>query len=60
MTKTNIDVKLEAIRKGVNLCELPARLKISSSKFYTLMRAPLNYENRERILKAIKEIADSR
>lgn len=60
MTKTNIDVKLEAIRKGVNLCELPARLKISPSKFYVLMRSPLNYENRERILKAIKEIADSR
>ena len=60
MTGTNIDVKLEAIRKGVNLCELPARLKISPSKFYVLMRSPLDDKDRERVLKAIKDIADSR
>lgn len=60
MTNVNIDVKLEAINKGVKLYELPAQLKMCSTKFNKLLRSPLSDENRERILQAIKEIADNR
>lgn len=60
MTNTNIDIKIEALRKNVKLYELPDKLGICSAKFYRLIRVPLSEQDRERILKAIKEIADSR
>ncbi|MGN0598959.1 MAG: hypothetical protein ACI4JK_03595 [Oscillospiraceae bacterium] len=57
MTLENIDVKLEAIRNGVKLYQIPAKLGICSSTFERLMRTPLKDEDRERVLNAIKEIA---
>lgn len=60
MTETNLDVKLEALHRNVKLYEIPYKLGISSSSFDRLMRTPLTDENRERVLNAIKEIADNR
>lgn len=60
MTNVNIDVKLEAISKGVKLCEIPAQMGISPSKFYDFMRVPLSDEKREEILNAISQLAVSR
>lgn len=60
MTFTNIDVKLEAMSKGVRLYEIPKVLGISLSTFEKMMRSELSDRNRERILKAIRQIANSR
>lgn len=60
MTFMNIDVKLEAMSKGVRLYEIPKVLGISLSTFEKMMRSELSDRNRERILKAIRQIANSR
>lgn len=60
MTFTNIEVKIQAAQNGVKLFELPKQLGISESTFYRLMRTELNKTDRERVLKAIREIVANR
>lgn len=60
MTFTNIEVKIQAAQNGVKLFELPKQLGISESTFYRLMRVELNDADRQRVLKAIREIAAER
>lgn len=60
MTNTNIDIKIEALRKNVKLYELPEKLGICSAKFYRMLRAPLNDEDKQKVLNAINDIAKSR
>lgn len=60
MTFTNVDVKLDAISKGVRLYEIPKQLGIGLSTFEKLMRSELSEKDRQRILQAIKQIASSR
>lgn len=60
MTFTNVDIKKDAAEKGVRLYELPNQLGISESTFYRLMRVELNDADRQRVLKAIREIAAAR
>lgn len=60
MTNTNIDIKIEALRKNVKLYELPEKLGICSAKFYRMIRVPLNDEDKQKVLNAINDIAKSR
>lgn len=60
MTFSNADVKLEAISKGVRLYEIAPHLNTNQSWFNRVMRTELSDEDREKILKAIDEIAKSR
>ena len=60
MTSKNIDVKLEAISKGVKLYEIPEQLGFSMSKFNAILSHEMTDEMREKILNAIKEIAENR
>lgn len=60
MTFVNATIKLKASEKGVKLYELPKQLGISESTFYRLMRTELNKTDRERVLKAIREIVANR
>lgn len=60
MTETNIDVKLEAISKGVRLYQIPPQLGVSQATFDKLLRKPLTDEKREQILNAISQLATNR
>lgn len=60
MTFTNIEVKKEAAENGVKLFELPKQLGVSESTLYRLMRTELKDEDKQRVLKAIREIAAAR
>lgn len=60
MTFINVDVKLEAMSKGVRLYEIPKQLGIGLSTFEKLMRSELSEKDRQRILRAINQIASSR
>ena len=60
MTKTNFEIKTEAMRNNVRLYELPPLLGYSQSKLDKLLRTPLSDKDKAQILTAIDKIAKSR
>lgn len=57
MTHLNADVKAQALLNGVRLYEIAQHCKIGESTFHRKMRVELSQADRERFLRAIKEIA---
>jgi len=60
MTVNNVDLKMEAVRHGVRLYQIAQYLGISESCFNQKLRNELSDEDRKSILKAIKDIAESK
>lgn len=57
-SSTNLDVKTEAMKKGVRLYQIAQHCKISESTFNRKMRGNLSDVDRQRFLKAIDEISN--
>lgn len=60
MNTNNFDVKLEALRNGVKLYQIPQKLGMGESTFNHKMRGELSKFDYDRFLEAIKEIASER
>ena len=56
-SSTNLDVKTEAMKKGVRLYQIAQHCKISESTFNRKMRGKLSDADRQQFLRAIDEIS---
>lgn len=57
-SSTNLDVKTEAMKKGVRLYQIAQHCKISESTFNRKMRGKLSDADRQQFLQAIDEISE--
>ena len=57
-SSTNLDVKTEAMKKGVRLYQIAQHCNISESTFNRKMRGKLSDADRQQFLRAIDEISE--
>lgn len=57
-TNNNLDVKTEAMKKGVRLYQIAQHCNISESTFNRKMRGKLSDADRQQFLRAIDEISE--